>query len=748
VPDSPDIPIENVAAPERQRFGQFVAVAIVVTTLLAALCGYLQAHALTHNDDALVRGEQWSEFASRITDQDQQAQQLLVARARRARSERLQAAYDSGQARWNAQPTAGASAQQLQALAATTNADSRQLCQGLSAEFASIRAADSAWLSDPVDAGGGNGRSCSSAASDTSTAGGSASFVSNDQRILYQLDGLKEASNTEAAAAEKQFTRYAVSLAILAVAVFLLGYSLTPHGRHHRKLYAFTAGVLVLGASLWGVYAAVRSPQKASTAAMASYADGRMAFDRGDYGLAVQDFTRTIEQQPNFASAYEWRAESYAGGVQTLFQVGPRDLARGIADATQARSLGSDDPLLLNDLSARLYVSGMRHRDRGQIAEAADLMANAHRLSPTNPAIAVNFAEDQVALGRPWKLAYAQAERLDAAVQDTSVRLSSLSSLTNVWDTPLGRSLRPSLAAAKEDLVASLSAGHGPAASSPPPPGLLAPGGTPSLSVSLHSRSGDLTLSPGQGEFFIDRGRGFDPVRDSLYAVWYRWSGGAWQSLPGLSGPVQKNTPTELNTSDSAPDQNRLFAIATRQAGSDCLASGEYKVELYVNGKFAGQATAEYAPTQLTSTPLADMSFSVCRPPHWTPAPAAQEGLIDGYVSPQKNAGMLVVDASSAAPTPTASAPVLQRVVQRLGGVLPARLTKPTAATGNEFAGGMCDGYVEEYQYPGGVLAAGIGRDNYGRELAGIVWGPSANFATTNALFGSMAADSPYPCQS
>jgi hypothetical protein len=219
-----------------------------------------------------------------------------------------------------------------------------------------------------------------------------------------------------------------------------------------------------------------------------------------------------------------------------------------------------------------------------------------------------------------------------------------------------------------------------------------------------------------------------------------------WQTVDGLSGPVQENTATELDTSDSSPDQNRLFSLATRRAGSGCLGKGEYKVELYVNGTFAGQASGFYPlPQKLTSTPLSDVSFSTCQPRQWRPLSNAQSGLIEGYVSPPHDAGMLVVDASAAAPSPTPSAPVLHRVLQSLGRRwLPAGLGSRQALGGNEFGGGMCDEYVEQYSYPGGKLAAGIGRDSYGRELVGIAYAP--DYATRNAVFGSMVADAPSSC--
>lgn len=743
--DQPDIEVKELAAPESERFGQVVAIAIVVTTLLAALCGYLQAHALLHNDDALARGQQWSAFAARITEQDQQAEQLMVARGHAVQSERLQAAYDVGAARWGGQPTAASSASQLGALAGQTTTDSGRIASGLRAEFASIRQRDSTWLSDPEALRAGDGRGCTPLALASGTEGYAYPYRTSDQRTYYQLDGLRESADTEAAASEKQFTRYAVSLAILAVAVFLLGYSLTPHGRHHRKLYALTAGLMVLGASLWGIYAAVRAPQTASAEAMASYADGRVAFDEHNYGVAAHYFGCAIAQQPNFASAYEWRANAYAGDAVTFSQLSPHALDRITADAETALGLGADDPNLLNNLSASLYVTGVRHRDRDQISQAASLMGRALRSDRNNPVIAMNWAEDQLALGRPWKRALSRAERLDAQTGGVQqMRVDELGALTTLWDSPLGPSLRSSIKAAKQDLAASLLAGHAVAGSSR---GNLTPDGVPSLSVSMRSQDGYLEMAPGQAEFLITGGTGFDPVRDRLYAAWYRRSGSLWQSLDGLSGPVEKGTPTGL-TVGSPPDQNRLYSLATRSAGTACLGTGEYKVELYVNGTFAGQATDHYSlPESLTDSQLTDMSFSICRPKSWQPLEQGQKGLIDGYASPAKDAGMLVVDASPAAPTRrTPAPPLLHRILQDLEHrYLPPGLNLQASTTGL-FAGGLCDGYIEKYAYPGGVLGAGIGRDGYGRELIGIAYG--RDFTTTNAMFFSMIADSPDPqCQ-
>jgi hypothetical protein len=91
---------------------------------------------------------------------------------------------------------------------------------------------------------------------------------------------------------------------------------------------------------------------------------------------------------------------------------------------------------------------------------------------------------------------------------------------------------------------------------------------------------------------------------------------------------------------------------------------------------------------------------------------------------------------------------VLRRVVDRLQGFVPSKLVHTLTLPKNAFGGGMCGEQVDEYAYPHGTMAVGIGRDAYGRNLVGIVYGPNSAFDTgtpfsANDLFSSLVSDVP-----
>jgi tetratricopeptide (TPR) repeat protein len=456
---------------------------------------------------------------------------------------------------------------------------------------------------------------------------------------------------------------------------------------------------------------------------MAAYADGRVALDRGDFRQAVSYLTCSIDQDPGFAAAYTWRATAVAGSAPTLYHLMPDQLRRAVADYQQALALGSSDPAALNGLSAGLFVLGMRRNDAGLIQQARGFMARARQRDPSDPVIAFNLAEDQLMLGRGAARAYSGTDTLAREFPD--VALDSLSSLESDLATPLGRRHGVAIAAAKQQVVAALSSSSPAAnpAQHPSPPGAA---GSASLSVSLQGGN----IAPGQLEFSITGARGFVPQRDRLYAVWYEREGGSWEAIQGASGPVSL----------------RRGASVLETVPGQCLAASQYLLELYVNGRLAGRAVADSRSAALRYATLDDMNFSLCHPTGWRRAAAWQPGLIEGFASPSGNAGMLVADVTPAAASPR----LLDEVLKRLGSRIPAHLAPARRLPETEFAGGLCRSYVQEDSYSGGVLAAGIGRDAFDRQLVGIVYGPYAMFGAADSapplasdLFTSMISSAP-----
>ncbi len=237
-------------------------------------------------------------------------------------------------------------------------------------------------------------------------------------------------------------------------------------------------------------------------------------------------------------------------------------------------------------------------------------------------------------------------------------------------------------------------------------------------------------------EFFLLGGLGFDPGHDHLYAAWYQQVPGAvgttWKILP----PSSAGGPTGPITGLKPADGRRLFALSSDS--SECLTSGTYRLELYVNGVLASQTTEQARVTSLEHTAVPDMNFSLCHPRAWRPVRDWTPELIEGYQAPSGAAAALVVDATPAGRLSDPPAAVLHAVLRRMAGTLPRGLHAPVAE--NVVFGGFCKHYAEEERFPGGTLAAGIGTDASGRELIGLVYGPESAFANQGSA-PSLAGD-------
>jgi len=88
-------------------------------------------------------------------------------------------------------------------------------------------------------------------------------FFSRTRQEGIRLTGLRDAANEESAERGSQVASYVVILAMLAVAVYLFGFSLTPHGRDSRKLFAGVAGALAAIAVVWAIGVTLGAPERA-----------------------------------------------------------------------------------------------------------------------------------------------------------------------------------------------------------------------------------------------------------------------------------------------------------------------------------------------------------------------------------------------------------------------------------------------------------------------------------------------------
>jgi hypothetical protein len=202
-----------------------------------------------------------------------------------------------------------------------------------------------------------------------------------------------------------------------------------------------------------------------------------------------------------------------------------------------------------------------------------------------------------------------------------------------------GPAVARDVAAAKSRLVTAGAVGTRSASGQP-----LRAHAAGSSPVSLEQLA--VTVYPAGADFSFDRSGGFDPQADQLTAQWYVKAPGAtdWQGLPELSGPVES-----------------LFTDPAYASGSvwtsldGCMPQGRYRVDLYVNGGFAGSAQGSSTWKGLTLRNPRDVGASMCVPAGWKPLPTGRP-YIAAFRDPKGTAGAGLVSLDRAnAPGPVDS---------------------------------------------------------------------------------------------
>jgi hypothetical protein len=734
MPDFPELPGAHELAGEadegrEQRFTRLVAVAIVLATLAAATTAYLQASALSANAGATGRATELATAAQGARNLSNQAAQMLVDRYDVAQQQRAQAA-----------------------------AAEQQAFFGPASSRASLEAERSRWLRVAAETDNNTRRIAAAyglAPVSASSPLGPARDRFFPQRYLaasrfeaYRLGALRDGANEEADEADSQVGRYAISLTVFTVAVFLFGYSLTPHARRRRGLFAGTATVFVVGGAAWSVAIAANGPALPSTRAAGAFAAGRVAYDSENYPLAVRDFTRAIAAWPDYAPAHALRAsaEFSAGSPQLdipLSLTTPAALAASVADEQRALDLGAQDSGLLLNAGYDLFALGLRRNDTAMIERGLSYSRQARAALPTDPVSAYNVAVALLALGRlrAARAAYAQAvERTIFTDRAHRVRREDkvayeyylAEALTDIDSvaTRRGPRLRAAITQIKEEIVAPVTrAAYGES---------LTGHGRQDVSAAGLS----LDVGPGYTYFKIAR-----PVHIGFYAdlsvQWYFQAPGGlgWEVLPDVSGAVI-GSPGEGISGTGVVFDRAGYLSAT----GSCLSPGRYRLEVYVNGRLIARAGRQVSFAALVAARLQYLSLDFCRPKPWRPLADSAPGLLDGYVSPHHTAGMVVFSINrlvvgAGGPSRALSRRIIAVALQRFAGRLPAGLNagRDTAPSFMGLAGGL----ERSYRYPGGTALAGAGvNTSSGQLLVAVAFGPRAFFATRGReIFASLATE-------
>lgn len=192
---------------------------------------------------------------------------------------------------------------------------------------------------------------------------------------------------------------YVTILTVLAVALFLLGLSLTVKARNRYVLAAPGVAIAVV-CILWAIAVSGRDVTRISSTSVADVAEGQRLQDAGDFAAAIERYDEAIADSPDFAAAYARRAGArFLQGSPQRGQTGfisltsEEALADALDDVDEALRLGgSSDVNTVAD-------AGFFHFLDGDFERSVELSSDAVELNPSLAALWFNLGVAQVGLG-------------------------------------------------------------------------------------------------------------------------------------------------------------------------------------------------------------------------------------------------------------------------------------------------------------------------------------------------------------
>lgn len=683
-----------------ERFAGLIAVTIALATLVAALAGFLQADANSQASNQRAEAEQLGLQALASSQAAQQTAQVELETF----------------ATWIEQRTRAGNAMVGALFSGSDPARSAEFTR----EQARWEALAAATLSlsgiDPESEFG----------PDRDPAFPARYFTAGTEESL-RLNALQDAANEDAASLDQRAASYTAILATVAVSLYLFGLTLAVGERWLRASF-LSIGLLLLGVgSLWLVQTTILPVRETNDEAAAEWARGRVAlttaFDRAGYDQAIAHFDRAIELRPTFARAYSDRSDAIflrespqLSGFRSI--VPPEALERSRNDLEHARALGLDTAATYGSLGFYGFAEGVQEGDIGLLNQAAEFSRRAIALDPAEPVFRYNLAVTLVAAGRidEARVAYddAVARTLFLDAGNTDRRGEPF--VEEQWlagaltDLELVRRHRPDLdtdvRALKEHIVGRVAAGS-----------LSAPTPSPAAFADI-----EINIFPAelQWQGNVDS---YDAARDVISAQWYYQdpAGQGWAVIPEVS----------MTGTPSVGSDGRLFRLAPylgRIYPPSCLPAGEYRVELYVNGRLAaeGSGSADYGA--LVPYYARDMTVAMCRPADWNRREDRVPGLMDGFQSTDLAYGAYVAHfpmPGSVRDLPDVTAMIEDIAMQSFTDLFPGTPTYlEDPGTQADYFMGHDSSAWRWYDHGSGYVRIGGGLDAEGAIVMGMVYGP------------------------
>ena len=234
-----------------------------------------------------------------------------------------------------------------------------------------------------------------------------------------------------------------------------------------------------------------------------------------------------------------------------------------------------------------------------------------------------------------------------------------------------------------------------------------------------------MTPSPSSIEWLAGAVENLDVEKDRVYTVWYHEdpTTGAWAADPSVTGEAQ-----EEEIAVTAEGENfirRSYLAATNPP--TCMPEGNWRAEIYVNGRFAGGGKSATQFPDLEAAQARDLAMATCIPPDWELSENQAPGLVRGWTNKEGTEGAyLWVINEGILDTGNQSE---NRAKEVLDAVLPAfEFTLPSPPRQGETNAspfmGLAGETVKTYQLEkGGGMLAGIGFTEDGETVVGYAFG-------------------------
>ena len=663
--EAPELDVDEGAG----RFKRLVAIGVVLITFFGSIIAYVQA--VESNKEDVAAREAAQEAIIGLGDQ-------VNASARLASDLQIGSSVDAQRQR-EVLSAARVRALDDEELSAEAVAD-RELFAGIAEVLATLAVADPA---DP------------------------ATFEAEAAQLNETPD---EARLRQAVSADRandhgdKADSYVAVLTVLAVALFLLGLSLTVQGRS-RLVLAGPGVVIAIACVAWSAVIATGDITRVSGSAITAAAEGQRLQDAGDLEGAIDAYDEAIENSPEFAAAFARRssAQFLAGSPQagqTAFQSITSDeaLEAALADLDRALELGAD-----SDVATVAEGGFLRFLDgdfEGSIDLSEQALEQNARLSP----VWFNLGVANVALGnedeaeRAYRQGFRVLDDFPDEGQQSAILAGARTDLSVLRELLDGDELED-----VEDLIEDAE-------------------------VALASFEMDLTNCGIAGACTDSVEAGDVELVDPVFTT----SGAFVQVSVGVEG-LDEQTPVGaawfFRPDDSLPFQQTVLSFETVPVDTGfvgyttlaildppCPVAGEYLLRLYTQEEFLGELTTTIEPTLAGNDFLAFSDpvegFVGCQPAGFE-VDRGELGNLDSFTTFAGEDFQIGVNVTPGAVPPGADPQ--EFILGTLDGLLPgAAPPEPIPLSANDLDGGFLflDGFFIIDEAEGAAFAAAAGPDS------------------------------------